>query len=791
MVRLIPGDGHCLFASLVNQYYGYELDDQRHGEGIISLRRMIVEHIKQNADKYQPCLRQTVAEEGWNRNIGTDQAVEEFLNRLESGREWGGEESISAASEILRCRIDVYQEEGPIIKYNLAEGANKTLRIAYRLPRSVISRMSSRTRDHYDSIDRIIICRAMENTNTQASDSGNQYIPPIPQLQIWQQNAIPNDLQISQRTIPLSMNQDASQSTETDRTTLKIANWNVRGCSEREKREELDLCFHLKGYSIVALQETRMAGCTIDTQNYHWFNVNDDTATQDRIGGGTAILISKAIYEEGCFKKISNNSCSVRCKTLKEPFIFVSTYIRSAEIRTNNEFDTLAKYVSGIAGTLRNRVIIAGDMNARIGKNDLAEDDKEYIGGNLLHDESNANGIELKTLLHCLKMRDYLTLSKSKSVSHTWSNRTSTSQIDHILMNRMNDIVFPEVRAFFHPSIISDHKILECTIKSKRRQNPTDRQMRSAPHPTKKLKLDLDKLKTEEECRERYQRILDHRLRLENRDEEVSTEEKWRKISEAVNAAAQTAIGPKKSPQTPRRAAASKRYFLARQKLLEDRNNEQLKKERAYARKLKEEADALHFEEKVKAFLDEIQNTNQLEQMTKTFRFLKQHKRNVHSKKKKYIRIQKWEEKLKNAQRNAEFVRLDEEGSDLGPEPTKLEIENIIKHMKNNAAPGTDGLPAELFKYGTEELVDALWETMKKAFVENVIPKSWTNTLQIPIPKIGNPQKVEDYRLDSQRGRYLGPKPFRSFLTSGTTMREVVLLYTTHVYRIRMGPRCQ
>lgn len=69
----------------------------------------------------------------------------------------------------------------------------------------------------------------------------------------------------------------------------------------------------------------------------------------------------------------------------------------------------------------------------------------------------------------------------------------------------------------------------------------------------------------------------------------------------------------------------------------------------------KEPADAVHFSEKVNAFLEKIQNVNPLEQMTKIFRFLKQHRRNVNSKNRKFIRIQKWEEKLRLAQKSRFF----------------------------------------------------------------------------------------------------------------------------------------
>lgn len=745
LVRVIPGDGHCLFAALVNQYHRYDIREQCHADEIINLRRTVVNHIRNNDDRYQPCLRQLITEAGLSRGKDTERAIQEFLHRLEHEREWGGEESIAATSEVFNCRIDVYHEEGPIIKYNEPGVVNRTLRIAYRIAGS---RSRNVMRNHYDSVVQILKNRVQNNDCVMLPDnSENDYRPPLPQVHAWQRNNMPNESQISMRTTTSSIEPQQSQLVDTARTELKVASWNVRGCSDRAKQEALDLCFSLKGYAIIALQETRMAGCSIDTQHYHWFNVNNDTVLRDRVGGGTAVLINKNLYEQHCFKKISNNSCSFLCKVFKDPIVFISTYIRSAEVTTNNEFDNLTNYVSGLPESLRNRIIIAGDMNARLGKNDLAEDDREYIGRNLYHNDCNANGIELKTMLHCLKMRNYISLSRSKSVNYTWANRITSSQIDHILMSRMKDLLFPDVKAFFHPTLISDHKLLECMLKTKRQSNNNEQQTRSAPHPTKKFKLDIDRLKTDEKCRDRFHKELDQRLRVINEAETDTIDKRWEQMSEALHTAATMTIGPKTSPQTPRRAAASKRYFLARQKLLEDRDNGELKRERAFARKLKEDAEAEHFEEKVKAFLEEIQDANPLEQMTRTFRFIKAHKRGVKSKKRGYINIQKWEEKLRNSERgNMEFTRLNEEGSNAGPTPTQMEIEIILQRMKNNAAPGTDGLPAELFKYGTESLIEALLEIISKAFEENVIPTNWTWTLQVPIPKINNPLKVDDYR---------------------------------------------
>lgn len=198
---------------------------------------------------------------------------------------------------------------------------------------------------------------------------------------------------------------------------------------------------------------------------------------------------------------------------LKEPFLFVSTYIRSSEGRANREFDKLLAYITSLPSSLKNRVVISGDMNAKIGKKDLAENDIAWIGRNLHHDISNQNGLELKNLLHCLNLKNYLTYSTSKSYEFTWTNGKTTSQLDHVLMSRMDDVRFPEVRCYFHGSVVSDHKVVEVTIKRdnrEKRRSATGRQ--SAQHPTKRLRLNVETLRVDEECRKEYKEQLDDKI---------------------------------------------------------------------------------------------------------------------------------------------------------------------------------------------------------------------------------------------------------------------------------------
>ncbi len=79
--------------------------------------------------------------------------------------------------------------------------------------------------------------------------------------------------------------------------------------------------------------------------------------------------------------------------------------------------------------------ILLVDFNAHIGKFDLTSNDKRYIGQNLLrvHDQCNDNGEDLKHLIHIGKLHMINTWKRSTTLEYTWANKTSKSQIDHIL----------------------------------------------------------------------------------------------------------------------------------------------------------------------------------------------------------------------------------------------------------------------------------------------------------------------------------------------------------------------
>lgn len=66
--------------------------------------------------------------------------------------------------------------------------------------------------------------------------------------------------------------------------------------------------------------------------------------------------------------------------------------------------------------------------------------------------------------------------------------------------------------------------------------------------------------------------------------------------------------------------------------------------------------------------------------------------------------------------------------------------------MKNNKAPGEDGIVAEMLKYGQEALVSILCKLLNKCLEESSIPENWNNASVVILFKKGDKKLLENYR---------------------------------------------
>ena len=69
---------------------------------------------------------------------------------------------------------------------------------------------------------------------------------------------------------------------------------------------------------------------------------------------------------------------------------------------------------------------------------------------------------------------------------------------------------------------------------------------------------------------------------------------------------------------------------------------------------------------------------------------------------------------------------------------TEEEIEMTVQHMANGKAPGPDGIPNEIIKYGGKSLIRMIYPFLSKCWNEGSLPEEMKRTRIFMIPKKGN-----------------------------------------------------
>jgi sorting nexin-29 len=78
--------------------------------------------------------------------------------------------------------------------------------------------------------------------------------------------------------------------------------------------------------------------------------------------------------------------------------------------------------------------------------------------------------------------------------------------------------------------------------------------------------------------------------------------------------------------------------------------------------------------------------------------------------------------------------------------PTLEEVEKEIKKLKKHKAAETDNIPAELYKYGGNELVKHLHTIIKEIWLKEKMPTDWNSSIICPIQKLGDIMECSNYR---------------------------------------------
>jgi hypothetical protein len=78
--------------------------------------------------------------------------------------------------------------------------------------------------------------------------------------------------------------------------------------------------------------------------------------------------------------------------------------------------------------------------------------------------------------------------------------------------------------------------------------------------------------------------------------------------------------------------------------------------------------------------------------------------------------------------------------------PYIKQIRFVFKGLKNNKAPGPDGIPSEILKEGSKCMENRIYGLIVQIWNEERIPLSWAEALICPIHKKGDVQNCENSR---------------------------------------------
>ncbi|PZC77285.1 hypothetical protein B5X24_HaOG203602 [Helicoverpa armigera] len=131
----IPSDGDCLYKAIAHQMAVIKQKDI----SVDELRESVAKYIRQNKDDFIPFMSNPDTCE-----MLTSEEFEEYCNKIENTKVWGGQLEIRALSNILKCPVTVIQATGPGSIDQGAEHDGPPLIITYH-------RHMYRLGEHYNS----------------------------------------------------------------------------------------------------------------------------------------------------------------------------------------------------------------------------------------------------------------------------------------------------------------------------------------------------------------------------------------------------------------------------------------------------------------------------------------------------------------------------------------------------------------------------------------------------------------------------------------------------------------
>ena len=561
---------------------------------------------------------------------------------------------------------------------------------------------------------------------------------------------------------------------------LNLGTWNVRTLldnikADRPERRTALVAKELARYNvdIAALSETRFADKGQLTEHgggYTFFWSGRSSTERREAGVGFAIrshLARKlAKLPEGINDRLMSLQLPLENKksvTLISAYAPTMTNPEDIKDKFYEELDTL---ISAVPQS--EKLFILGDFNARVGTDHQTW---EGIIGRHGTGKCNSNGLLLLKLCatHDLTLTNTLFRLPTRNKTSWMHPRSRHWHLIDYVITRKGDVQDVRVtRAMCGADCWTDHRLI--VSKCKLRILPKRR-----PQGQKTAKrLNVSKLKNSNTAEE-FARNLDDRMPDTPQDDQVSAEEQWTAFRDVVYSTAFEHLGPatrkhqdwfdendeeiqallsekhqlfRAHQNDPSSRAKKDAFASAKSKVLKKLREMQ---DTWYSKKA-EEIQGYADSHNTKRFYDALktvygpQSTGSSPLLTADGTQLLTEKKQI---------LDRWAEHFdqvlnRPATINDEAIaRLPqvETNKDLDNPPTEEEVRKAVKQLSCGKAPGSDAIPAEVYKAGGPALMQKLTDLFQSMWSEGKVPQQLKDATMVHIYKRkGNRQSCDNHR---------------------------------------------
>jgi len=543
---------------------------------------------------------------------------------------------------------------------------------------------------------------------------------------------------------------------------LRICTWNVRSLYRSGAVTQLENVVSKYNADITALQEVRWTGqgcCKQRSCDVYY----SGHATRHEFGCGFAVgkrlrhLVSR-------FTAVDERLAAIR---IKAKYFYIS--LICAHAPTEDKDDTTKDAFYDKLEVLYNRCprsdvkIVVGDFNAKVGREGIFG---QTVGKHSLHGKTSDNGFRLVSFAAAQNMVISSTRFQHLDIHKaTWQSpdQNTRNQIDHVVIDGRHASSILDVRTLRGANIDSDHYLVAAKVRTRL---CTSNHMRK---PTQR-RLDVQKLRSQQTA-ESFSTRLSELLRDTPPATDINTQ--WQRIAHCLHTAAGEKVGYRRQQKSTwydeecRQAAIDKDAAYqatlrsAATRAVYDRYREKRRDERRLFRRKKHQFLKAECEEiEMHGSRNEARKFFQkIKRMTEGFKtgasFCKDRDGNLVTDVKSSLDL--WRAHFNNilngddANNSAnEMVSPSraitcDNNTPVTP-PDREEVSIAIKRLKSNKASGYDGLPAELFKAGGEDLVDCMHDLLCKIWSQESMPSDWSLSVLCPVLKKGDATNCANYR---------------------------------------------